>query len=122
MGARRELDVNRERLIFCCMSLVGHKVTAKLRNSIIYEGLFHSCSLDGDYSITLRCARQTSPEQGHMAKAIGTLVIPGKDFLQISAMNVPPIPAPALEVDVCSSCQQLDAHLEANGADRKSVV
>jgi len=98
MGARRELDVNRERLIFCCMSLVGHKVTAKLRNSVIYEGLFHSCSLDGDYSITLRCARQTSPEQRHMAEAIGTLVIPGKDFLQISAMNVPPMPAPALEV------------------------
>jgi len=94
MGARQESDVNRERLIFCCMSLVGHKVTAKLRNSIIYEGLFHSCCFDGDYSITLRCARQTSPQNG---RVIGTLVIPGKDFLQISAMNVPPLPASARE-------------------------
>jgi len=98
MGLRRELDVNRERLLFVCMSLVGRKVTAKLRNSIIYEGLFHSCCLDGDQSITLRCARQTSPmEQGRVAEAIGTLVIPGKDFLQISAMDVPPLPTTAHE-------------------------
>eukprot|EP00438_Fugacium_kawagutii_P023948 Skav236730 [mRNA] locus=scaffold2654:41741:45036:- [translate_table: standard] len=51
-------DVNKDRLIFCITSLIGQKVTASLRNNVQYEGTFHSCALDGDYSITLKSARR----------------------------------------------------------------
>eukprot|EP00931_Biecheleriopsis_adriatica_P076813 TRINITY_DN50485_c0_g1_i1.p1 TRINITY_DN50485_c0_g1~~TRINITY_DN50485_c0_g1_i1.p1 ORF type:complete len:708 (+),score=153.23 TRINITY_DN50485_c0_g1_i1:189-2312(+) len=85
-------DVNRDRLIFCITSLVGHRVTAFLRNNIQYEGIFHSCSLESDYSITLKCARRLPSEvSGRSGELVQTLLIPGKDFLSVSAMNVAPL-------------------------------
>lgn len=78
--------MNRERLIFCCANLVGQKVTASCRNSISYEGVFHSCSLDGDFSVTMRYARLLPN-----GETVQTLVIPGKDFLQLTALNVAPL-------------------------------
>lgn len=88
-AGRRDIDVNRERLIYVLTSLVGHRLTAKCRNNVSYEGIFHSCCLDGDYSITLRSARLVS-SNGGSGEVIPTLVIPGKDFLQVSAFEVPP--------------------------------
>mmetsp|Transcript_41591 Transcript_41591/g.114623 ORF Transcript_41591/g.114623 Transcript_41591/m.114623 type:complete len:776 (+) Transcript_41591:198-2525(+) len=88
-AGRREFDMNRERLVFCLTSLVGHRVTAKLRGNIIYEGTFHSCSLDNDFSITLKCARLLPSESCRSGEVISTLLIPGKDFLQVSAVDVP---------------------------------
>mmetsp|Transcript_9086 Transcript_9086/g.20208 ORF Transcript_9086/g.20208 Transcript_9086/m.20208 type:complete len:746 (+) Transcript_9086:108-2345(+) len=87
--SRRDPDVNRERLIFCVSSLVGHRVTVKLRNNVIYEGLFHSCHLDGDASITLKLARRLPSEEHFSGEVIPNLIIPGKDFLQVSAVDVP---------------------------------
>lgn len=84
------MDVNRERMIFCATSLVGHKVTAKLRNNAIYEGIFHSCSTDGKLNLTLKCARQLPNEHSKSGEVINTLVIPGNQFLQLSAVDVPP--------------------------------
>lgn len=89
-AGRRDLDINRERLIYCLTSLVGHKATAKCRNNVVYEGIFHSCALDSDYSITLTSARLVPPKGDKSGEVIRTLVIPGKDFLQISASDVPP--------------------------------
>eukprot|EP00435_Cladocopium_sp_Y103_P002805 s929_g1.t1 len=95
-------DVNKDRLIFCITSLIGQKVTASLRNNALiservqYEGMFHSCALDGDYSITLKSARRLFSDTNNRSTEVPTLLIPGKDFLQVSAMNVPP-PSPAEE-------------------------
>lgn len=86
---RRDLDINKERLIFCLASLTGHKVTAKLRGNVIYQGLFHGCALEGDFSITLKHARSLPTEHAKSGPVIDTLVIPGKDFLQVNAMDVP---------------------------------
>eukprot|EP00929_Paragymnodinium_shiwhaense_P076824 TRINITY_DN3954_c0_g2_i1.p1 TRINITY_DN3954_c0_g2~~TRINITY_DN3954_c0_g2_i1.p1 ORF type:complete len:768 (-),score=177.93 TRINITY_DN3954_c0_g2_i1:88-2391(-) len=83
-------DLNRERLIFCLLSLVGHRVTAKLRNNVMYEGVFHSCCVDGDHSITLKQARLLPSDGGKSGEIIHTLLIAGKDFMQVSASNVPP--------------------------------
>mmetsp|Transcript_1405 Transcript_1405/g.2836 ORF Transcript_1405/g.2836 Transcript_1405/m.2836 type:complete len:581 (+) Transcript_1405:148-1890(+) len=93
VGGRPEgPDVNRDRLIFCITSLVGHRVTASLRNNVMYEGIFHSCSLESDYSITLKSARRL-PSDGNAkgGDTVPTMIIPGKDFLQVSAMNVAPL-------------------------------
>eukprot|EP00440_Ansanella_granifera_P065846 gb/GFBE01071414.1/.p1 GENE.gb/GFBE01071414.1/~~gb/GFBE01071414.1/.p1 ORF type:complete len:731 (+),score=151.96 gb/GFBE01071414.1/:1-2193(+) len=85
-------DVNHDRLIFCITSLIGQKVTACCRNNINYEGTFHSCSPDDGYSITLKCARRLPSEQNNKSgELVGDLIIQGKDFLQVSALNVPPI-------------------------------
>jgi len=57
----------------------------------MYEGTFHSCALDGDYSITLKTARRLPSESNNKSgEVIDMLVISGKDFLQVSAFNVPP--------------------------------
>mmetsp|Transcript_83775 Transcript_83775/g.130702 ORF Transcript_83775/g.130702 Transcript_83775/m.130702 type:complete len:748 (+) Transcript_83775:110-2353(+) len=85
---RRDLDLNKERLIFCLSSLIGHKVTVKLRGNVIYEGVFHSCALEGDFSIILKHARLLPSEQQKSGNVIETLIIPGKDFLQVNAMDV----------------------------------
>lgn len=85
----RTLDVNRERLVFCLTSLIGNRVTVKLRDSVTYEGLFHSCLLDNDYAITLKHARKLPSENLKSGEVIETLMIPGKDFLLVSAVDVP---------------------------------
>lgn len=86
---RRENDLNRERFAFVLTSLVGRKIQAKLRNNITYEGLFHGYSLDGDYGMTLKCARELPSENRKSGEVIQTLIIPGKDFLQVTACEVP---------------------------------
>lgn len=84
------LDVNRERLTYCVLSLVGHRVTVKLRNNT-YEGLFHSCALEGDHAVTLRYARQPPQGEAPSGEVISTLIIPWKDILQVSATGVQPL-------------------------------
>jgi len=87
--SHRPLDINRERLVFAVSNLVGQRVTAKLRDNIIYEGLFHTCALDGDFSITLKLARKLPTQECKSGEMIPVFVIPGKDFLQVSAVGVP---------------------------------
>jgi len=96
-------DVNRERLLFCIVSMVGRKVTAKLRNNVTYEGLFHSCNLDGECSLTLKYARQLPSETSLSGEVIPTLIVPFKDFYLLSALDVP------------SPCQSEERQASAKG-------
>eukprot|EP00971_Amphidinium_carterae_P091232 1806028-Amphidinium_carterae.1 len=79
--AMRDGDLNRERLIFCLISCIGRKVTAKLRTNVVYEGVLTSCACNGDFSLTLENARQMS-DQG-ASEVVGTFVIPGKSWMQV---------------------------------------
>lgn len=119
-------DVNRDRLVFCLTSFVGHKVTAMLRNNVTYEGLFHSCALDGDLSITLKYARKlASDSNAKSGDIVTTLVIPGKDFLQVSSSELPP---PSSLEGVHSRTQRqgfrTDAEISRNkdGTDERELV
>jgi len=112
--ARRDFDVNRERLVFATTSMVGHRVTVTMRNKSVYEGLFHSCSLDGDYSITLKCARVPPQGSDKSGEVIQTLVIPGKDFLQVSASDIPPPSQP--DSDVGQKGFMTDTEISGNKA------
>jgi len=85
----RSRDINRERMIYYLTSLVGHKVTAICRDNVTYEGIFHSCSLNGDCAVTLKSAKLKSSKGNASSEIIKMLVIPGKDYLQISAVDVP---------------------------------
>lgn len=71
--------------------LTGHIVTVKLNNGQIWEGNFHSCSSEGDISITLKTARQVPSGRGKSGEPLETMVIYGKDFAQVSARNIPPM-------------------------------
>jgi len=107
-SSRRDLDLNRERLVFVLTSLVGQRVTAQLRNNVTYEGLFHSCSLDGDFTITLKSARQLPTADCKSGEVISTLLILGKDFLQVSAADVPPPSLPDTKGSTVSGAFSLD--------------
>lgn len=87
---RRDPDPNRERFMFVLTNLVGRKVQAKLRNNVTYEGLFHGYAVETDFAITLKCARELPSENRKSGEMIPTLIIPGKDFLQVTAIEVPP--------------------------------
>eukprot|EP00927_Polykrikos_kofoidii_P010929 TRINITY_DN14612_c0_g1_i1.p1 TRINITY_DN14612_c0_g1~~TRINITY_DN14612_c0_g1_i1.p1 ORF type:complete len:425 (+),score=74.99 TRINITY_DN14612_c0_g1_i1:131-1405(+) len=108
-----EHDLNRERLVWFITSLLGHHVTTEMRNNDIYEGVLHSCSLDGDFSITLKYARRLPSGSKKSGKVIETLVIPGKDFVNVSALHVPPADA-----DNASSA----GHDSASGDKERSLI
>jgi small nuclear ribonucleoprotein (snRNP)-like protein len=88
-ASSKESDLNRQRLLFVLTSLIGQKVTAKLRDNMIYEGLLHSISGDADFAITLKSARKLATEVSKSGKVLDALIILGKDFLQVSALDVP---------------------------------
>jgi len=120
------MDVNKERLVYCITSLVGHRVTAKLRNNVVYEGLFHSCQVDGDYSITLKYAKRFE-NTGRNGEMVNTLIIPAKDYLQVSAFDLPP-PTAMLGGDAASSPQTsskafgTDAEIASRKADMSATA
>lgn len=121
--AKRDLDMNRERLVFCLTSLVGHRVTAKLRHNVIYEGVFHSCSLDGDFSITLKSAQVLPYDGGRSSEVISTLVIPGKDFLQVTATNIPSSGEPEADSPAAGFVTDSEIVLKkASGSERELMT
>ncbi|CAE7241524.1 CID4 [Symbiodinium sp. KB8] len=79
-------------MLYFLACLVGQTVTVKLKNQTIYEGVFHSCSTEGDLSITLKSARKVPTGNGKSGEVKEELVVAGKEFLQVSAANVPPEP------------------------------
>ncbi|CAJ1441716.1 unnamed protein product [Effrenium voratum] len=89
-AARPPPDPNKERLLYMLTCLHGHTVTVKLKNQQIWEGTFHACSSEGDIAITLKSARQVPTGRGKSGEVVETMVIEGKDFMQVSAQNVPP--------------------------------
>jgi small nuclear ribonucleoprotein (snRNP)-like protein len=89
VSSKGQSDLNKERLIFVLTSLVGQRVTARLRDNEIYEGLFHGFSPDPDFAITLKSARKLASERNKSGKVHEALIISGKDFLQVSAADVP---------------------------------
>lgn len=89
VNAKGPSDMNKERLIFVLTSLVGQRVTARLRDNEIYEGLFHGFSPDPDFAITLKSARRLASQRDKSGKVHEALIISGKDFLAVSASDVP---------------------------------
>jgi hypothetical protein len=88
---RRGCDVNRDRLVFSLTSFIGRTITVQLQNQSSYEGVFHGCSVEGDFSITLKSARRL-PGGGQLSgEVIDTLIVPADDFLMVSAEGVPVI-------------------------------
>lgn len=96
-NARRPDDissVNRDRLTYCLLGLVSRTLTVKLRGDTVYEGQFHSCDVNGDQSITLKHARKVTDDPSADTAVIPNLIISGKDWLQVTGMDIPPLAEP----------------------------
>mmetsp|Transcript_31321 Transcript_31321/g.57415 ORF Transcript_31321/g.57415 Transcript_31321/m.57415 type:complete len:953 (+) Transcript_31321:107-2965(+) len=124
---RRERDINSERLVFVLAGLVGHRVTAKLRNNVTYEGVFHGCSME-DFSITLKSAQRLTSDGSDSGEVVSTLVIPGKDFLLIAADDVSCQGAPEFDDATGSTAlarfatdSEISQKKAAGGSDRELV-
>jgi len=80
---------NYERQIFFLTSLVGQKVTVRMRNSDKYEGLFHACATEGDQTIILKSAHMLPSDSKKSGEVQETLIIPFREFLEVTAADIP---------------------------------
>lgn len=86
--ATQNTDINRERFAYVLTQFAGKTVQAKLRNHSVYEGIFHSCNVEKDYSVVLKYARQLPSDGILSGPVIPTFQIPGKDYLCIQAKEI----------------------------------
>lgn len=71
-------------------SLVGRKVTVKVRSLASYEGLFSGCNMDkGEYTVLLKFARELPSETRLSGPVHDQMLIPGKEIIQMNALDVP---------------------------------
>ena len=83
-------SVNKERFTFMFATLVGRKVTVKLRSLTSYEGVFSGCNLDkGEYTVLLKFARELASENRLSGSVHDQMVIPGKEIVMMNAIDVP---------------------------------
>eukprot|EP00397_Hematodinium_sp_SG-2012_P001028 GEMP01001029.1.p1 GENE.GEMP01001029.1~~GEMP01001029.1.p1 ORF type:complete len:686 (+),score=137.50 GEMP01001029.1:341-2398(+) len=93
MRAHKISAINRERFSFVMVHLIGTKVRVTMRNEAVYEGVFHSINVDGDFSFTLQNAREMAHptnDERRSGPLIQTLMIPYSDFLALKESPPPP--------------------------------
>ena len=82
--------LNKDRFAFMFASMVGRKVTVKLRNLTSYEGIFGGSSMDkGDYTILLRMAHELPSESRLSGPVHDQMIILGKDIVMVNCLDVP---------------------------------
>lgn len=82
-------SLNKERFAFMFASMVGRRVTVKLRNLSAYEGMFSGSSMDkGEYTVLLRMAHELPSENRLSGPVHDQMIIPGKDIVMLTALEV----------------------------------
>ncbi|KAI9109535.1 hypothetical protein K1719_019589 [Acacia pycnantha] len=86
-----------DRLVYVTTCLIGQQVEVHVKNGSIYSGIFHATNTEKDFGIILKMARLTKDgslrgqksgiESGSKAPS-KTLIIPGKEFVQVIAKGV----------------------------------
>ncbi|KAK4267247.1 hypothetical protein QN277_024052 [Acacia crassicarpa] len=86
-----------DRLVYVTTCLIGQQVEVHVKNGSIYSGIFHATNTEKDFGIILKMARLTKDgslrgqksgiELGSKAPS-KTLIIPGKEFVQVIAKGV----------------------------------
>ncbi|XP_028784454.1 polyadenylate-binding protein-interacting protein 3-like isoform X1 [Neltuma alba] len=86
-----------DRLLYIATCLIGRQVEVHVKNGSIYSGIFHAANADKDFGIILKMARlmKDSSVRGKRSGAefvsqapSKTLIISGKDLVQIMAKDV----------------------------------
>ncbi|KAF6152358.1 hypothetical protein GIB67_006012 [Kingdonia uniflora] len=84
----------RDRLVYFTTCLIGHVVEVEVKNGSIFSGIYHAANVEKDFGISLRMARLVKDVSFRGQNIVSewaskpipkTLVIPGKDIVQIIA-------------------------------------
>lgn len=82
-------SVNKDRFTFMFASLVGKRVTVKLRSLAVFEGMFSGCTVDkGEQIVLLKHARELPSESRLSGPVQEQLLIPGKEVVSMTAVDV----------------------------------
>ncbi|XP_054784825.1 polyadenylate-binding protein-interacting protein 3-like isoform X2 [Prosopis cineraria] len=86
-----------DRLVYVTSCLIGQQVEVHVKNGSIYSGIFHATNTERDFGIILKMARLTKDGSLRGQKSgielvskasLKTLIIPGKEFVQVIAKGV----------------------------------
>ncbi|XP_050873883.1 polyadenylate-binding protein-interacting protein 3 isoform X2 [Lathyrus oleraceus] len=88
---------SRDRLVYLTTCLIGQQVEVQVKNGSIYSGIFHATNTEKDFGIILKmaCLTKDGSSQGQSSGAefvskapSKTLIIPGKELVQVIAKDV----------------------------------
>ncbi|CAI8607939.1 unnamed protein product [Vicia faba] len=88
---------SRDRLVYLTACLIGQQVEVQVKNGSIYSGIFHATNTEKDFGIILKmaCLTKDGSSQGQSSGAefvskapSKTLIIPGKELVQVIAKDV----------------------------------
>ena len=90
-----------ERLLFATMNLIGHRVTVRVADRSVYEGIFHTATTEGGFGVVLQLAKVKTGPSGLPYGALAddpavvtalqshkTIVVPPAEFVSMEALGV----------------------------------
>nr|XP_016462799.1 PREDICTED: polyadenylate-binding protein-interacting protein 3-like isoform X1 [Nicotiana tabacum]XP_016462800.1 PREDICTED: polyadenylate-binding protein-interacting protein 3-like isoform X1 [Nicotiana tabacum]XP_016462801.1 PREDICTED: polyadenylate-binding protein-interacting protein 3-like isoform X1 [Nicotiana tabacum]XP_016462803.1 PREDICTED: polyadenylate-binding protein-interacting protein 3-like isoform X1 [Nicotiana tabacum]XP_016462804.1 PREDICTED: polyadenylate-binding protein-int len=88
---------SRDRLIYLTTCLVGHQVEVQVLDGSVFSGILHAANTEKDSGIILKMAHlikdctegMKSTSETFSKPPSKTLIIPGKEFVQVTAKGVP---------------------------------
>ncbi|KAJ8560122.1 hypothetical protein K7X08_004180 [Anisodus acutangulus] len=88
---------SRDRLTYLSTCLVGHQVEVQVMDGSVFSGILHATNADKDFGIILKMAHLIKDSSEGMKNTFETfskppsqtLIIPGKEFVQVTAKGVP---------------------------------
>ncbi|MCD7449228.1 Polyadenylate-binding protein-interacting protein 3 [Datura stramonium] len=89
-------SLSRDRLVYLSTCLVGHQVEVQVTDSSVFSGILHGTNAEKDFGIILKMAyliKDSSEGMKNMSETFSkppsrTLIIPGKEFVQVTAKGV----------------------------------
>ncbi|KAM3308245.1 polyadenylate-binding protein-interacting protein 4 isoform X1 [Capsicum chacoense] len=90
-------SLSRDRLIYLSTCLIGHQVEVQVMDGSVFSGILHATNAEKDFGIILKMAhliKDSSEGMKNTSEAFSkppskTLIIPGKEFVQVTAKGVP---------------------------------
>ncbi|CAN4100074.1 unnamed protein product [Withania somnifera] len=90
-------SLSHDRLVYLSTCLVGHQVEVQVMDGSVFSGILHATNAERDFGIILKMAhsiKDSSEGMKNTSEAFSklpskTLIIPGKEFVQVTAKGVP---------------------------------
>ncbi|TMX03974.1 hypothetical protein EJD97_012733 [Solanum chilense] len=90
-------SLSHDRLVYFTTCLVGHQVEVQVMDGSVFSGILHATNAEKDFGIILKMAQlikdssegMKSTSETFSKPPLKTLIIPGKEFAQVTAKGVP---------------------------------
>ncbi|KAK6787395.1 hypothetical protein RDI58_015920 [Solanum bulbocastanum] len=90
-------SLSHDRLVYFTTCLVGHQVEVQVMDGSVLSGILHATNAEKDFGIILKMAQlikdssegMKSTSEAFSMPPLKTLIIPGKEFVQVTAKGVP---------------------------------